>query len=45
MMSTSTDDYDKYMESVYGVHKLIGYRLGVVKLIGINEFSSPRNDI
>lgn len=45
MMSTSTDDYDKYMESVYGVHKSIGQRLGVVKLIGINEFSNPRNDI
>ena len=45
MMNTTTDDYDKYMESVYGVHKLNDQRLGVVKLIGINEFSSPRIDI
>lgn len=44
-MSTTTEDYDKYMETVYGVHKMPGCRLGVVELIGINEFSSPRKDI
>lgn len=44
-MSTTTEDYDKYMETVYGVHKLPCCGLGVVELIGINEFSNPRNDI